>query len=96
MAKTKVKNREMTIEKLAQMSQGEFVAIRSEIREGFDVVDRRFNAVDNKFDALVEVLREMRDDIKEVKGGTLTIHEDYAELRARVERLEKKVSHLSR
>ena len=91
MKKVKAKNGKMTIEKLAQMSQHEFVAIRSEVKEGFNAVGRRFDATDNKFDALIEILKTMRDDMKEVKEGTLTIHEDYGELRARVSRLEKKV-----
>ena len=92
----------MTIEKLARMSQNEFTAIRSEVREGFKGVgerfadvDKRFDAIedkfDTKFDSLAEVLKMMREDLKDIKGSVITINEDYAELRARVTRLEKKV-----
>ena len=38
-----------------------------------------------------EVLKLMREDLKDIKGGVITMNEDYAELRARVTRLEKKV-----
>ncbi len=85
----------MTIEKLAMMSQYEFTVIRSEVKEGFEFVDKRLDVIENKFDAkfdsLAEVLKMMRDDLKEIKGSVITINEDYVELRARVGRLEKKV-----
>lgn len=85
----------MTIEKLARMSQYEFTATRSEVKEGFEAVDKRLDVMENKFDAkfdsLAEVLKMMRDDLKEIKGSVIAINEDYTELRARVGRLEKKV-----
>lgn len=94
----KKKPPKMTIEKLARMSQGEFVSIG----ERFNKVDKRFDQTDEKIDILRrdmesgfqsvgEVLKLMREDLKEIKGNVITVHEDYAELRARVGRLEKKV-----
>lgn len=92
------KSQKMTIEKLARMSQREFVAVG----ERFDKVDKRFDRVhedidilrrdmDAGFQSIAEVLKLMREDLKEIKGNVITMNEDYTELRARVVRLEKKV-----
>lgn len=92
----------MTIEKLARMSQQEFTAIRGEVKDGFAKVGERFGKmeedigilrrdVESGFNSVGEVLKLMREDLKEIKTNVITTHEDYAELRARVERLEKKV-----
>jgi len=100
--KKKIMNGKMTIEKLARMSHGEFTAIRSEMKEGFDNVGERFDKVEGDigilrrdmesgFGALAEILKEIRSDVKEVKSDVVTVNLDYAELKTRVERLEKKV-----
>jgi archaellum component FlaC len=90
--------KKITIEKLAEMSQREFTAIRGEVAEGFARVDKRFDGMekridglDNKFDNLAEVLRLMHADLKEIKSDVQLVHFDYTELKTRVERLEKKV-----
>ena len=98
----KKKAQKTTIEKLARMSQNEFTNIRSEMKEGFSSVRKEFDVVhedigtlrrdmESGFQSVGEVLKLMRDDLKDIKGGVITMHEDYAELRARVTRLEKKV-----
>lgn len=90
-------NKKMTLEKLAEMSQQEFLGIGGR----FDEVDKRFDKVDEDiallrrdmgagFSSLAEILKEIRADVKDVKSEAITIHEDYKELRIRVERLEKK------
>ncbi|GEM_PF-1793504 len=85
------KEEKMTLDKLAEVSQKEFVAIRSEMQDGFAAVDSRFDGLDKKFDNLTEILRLMQADLKEIKSDVQTVNLDYAELRTRVERLEKKV-----
>ncbi len=88
----------MTIDKLARMSQREFVSVS----DRFDRADKRFDKVDEDlgilrrdtnagFASVGEVLKLMRDDLKDIKGNVITVNEDYTELRARVGRLEKKV-----
>lgn len=61
------------------------------VDERFDETDKRFDVIDRRFDALIEILRHMQSDIKEIKLGVETINLDYFELRTRVERPEKKV-----
>lgn len=94
----------ITLDKLAEMSQREFVAVRGEMKARFDEVDnrfdevdkrfggvdKRFDGIDNQLGAIGEVLRLMREDLKEIKENTATNSFDYIELRTRVERLEKK------
>ena len=87
-------NKTMTLDKLAEMSQKEFLAMGKrfdEVDRRFDVVDKRFDLIDGKFDALAQILGEIRKDNKEIKEGVTTINFDYAELKTRIERLEKKV-----
>ena len=90
--------KKMTIEKLGQMSQREFLSIGGR----FDKVDERFDKVDEDarllrrdmeagFGALAEILKSIRADLKDIKSDVATVNEDYQELRIRVERLEKKV-----
>lgn len=85
----------MTIDQLARMSQNEFTAIRSEVKEGFEKAkedtDLLRRDMEAGFQSLAEILKLMREDVKDIKGGVITINEDYSELRARVGRLEKKV-----
>ena len=85
----------MTIEKLAEMSQREFTAIRGEMREGFLGVHEDTGILrrdmESGFQSITEVLKLMREDLKEIKLDVTTIHLDYTELRARVDRLEKKI-----
>jgi predicted nuclease with TOPRIM domain len=47
--------------------------------------------MDGKFDALAQILSEIRKDNKEIKESVVTVNSDYSELRTRVERLEKKI-----
>ena len=93
-ASGKKQKMKMTLDKLAQMSQGEFLAVGErfdKVDERFDNIDKRFDSFDSKFDALIEILRHMQGDIKEIKTDVQTVSFDYSELRTRVERLEKKV-----
>jgi DNA-binding ferritin-like protein len=71
----------MTIDRLAEISQREFVAVhgkidgvQKEMRERFDDVDSRLDGLDKKFDSLAEILRLMRDDLKEIKENVMTIN----------------------
>jgi hypothetical protein len=75
---------------LAELSQREFTGIRDEMRTGFEAVDHRFQAMDSRFDTLTDILKAMREDLKEVKADVTTVNLDYAELRARINRLEKR------
>src|SRR3989338_4034792 len=91
---SKNKKSKMTLDKLAQMTQGEFLAVG----ERFDKVDQRFDNVDE--DARI-LRRDMETGFGEVSSGMKTImgklddiQRDVIEihdLRGRVERLEKKV-----
>ncbi|OGY99994.1 MAG: hypothetical protein A2945_00605 [Candidatus Liptonbacteria bacterium RIFCSPLOWO2_01_FULL_52_25] len=94
----KKKAQKMTIEKFARMSQREFLSVG----ERFDRVDQKLEKnsedmgilrrdMETGFQSVGEVLKLMREDLKDIKGGVITMNEDYAELRARVTRLEKKV-----
>ena len=87
--------KKITVEKFAGMSQREFAAIRGEMGEGFAAVNKQLDGLDkkfeSKFDSLSELLRLMHADLKEIKSDVQTVHFDYAELKTRVERLEKKV-----
>ena len=85
----------MTIDKLAEMSQKEFTAIhgemaemKGELKEDISLLRRDMGA---GFGSLAEVLKEIRADVKDIKSDVMTVNEDYAELRTRIERLEKKV-----
>ena len=84
----------ITIEKLAEMSQHKFSAIRSEVAGGFTRVHEEADSfrkdVDHHFDMLAEVPKAIRDDVKEIKSDATTINFDYVELRTRIDRLEKK------
>lgn len=95
MAKVKTKNSKITLDKLARMSQSEFTAVRSEVREGFNRVGEDIGILrrdmEAGFGALAEILKAIRSDLKEIKSDVTTVNLDYAELKTRVERLEKKV-----
>ncbi len=84
----------MTIEKLAQMSQREFLSIG----ERFDKVDERFNKVDEDarllrhdmgagFSAVTESMKTIVEKLNDIQKDVIGIYD----LHVRVERLEKKV-----
>lgn len=84
----------MTLDRLAQISQKEFLTIGGRfdrVDKRFDDMDGRFDAMDNKFDAMDNKLDAQAQILKEIKDGVTTINFDYSELRTRIERLEKKV-----
>ncbi len=84
------KSSKMTVDRLAEISQREFMAVRSEMGKRFDDVDSRLDGLDKKFDSLEKILLLMHEDLKSIKTDVATINFDYSELRVRVERLEKK------
>ncbi len=88
----------MTIEKLANMSQREFVAIRSEIKEGFDGVHEEMGTMKEDigilrrdmeagFQGVSEGMKAIMVKLNSIQADVIEIHD----LRGRVERLEKKV-----
>ncbi len=95
----------MTIEKLANISQREFIAIRSEVKEGFGNVHEEIGSLRSDMGIMREdlgILRRdmeagfqgMGDGMKAIMVKLNSIQEDVIEihdLRSRVERLEKKV-----
>ncbi len=103
--KHKATNGKMTMEKLASMSQHEFTAIRSEIKEGFGNVKGEMGAMKEDITIFREDMGIMHRDMeagfdgvsegmKAIMAKLNAIQEDVIEihdLRSRVERLEKKV-----
>jgi len=92
----------MTLDKLGQMSQREFLSIHEEMGEFREEVKGEFGRVHEDiqilrrdteagFGTLAEILKSVRADLKDIKSDVATVNEDYRELRIRVERLEKKV-----
>ncbi|MBI4085802.1 MAG: hypothetical protein HY433_00990 [Candidatus Liptonbacteria bacterium] len=88
----------MTIEKLAQMSQREFLSIHGEIGEFRGEVKEKFERVheDNRilrrdmeagFSAVSESMKTVIEKLNDIQKDVIEIHD----LRGRVERLEKKV-----
>lgn len=84
----------MTVEKLASMSQREFISID----ERFDKVDKRFDKLDENarllrrdmeagFSAVSESMKAIMEKLNDIQRDVIEIHD----LRSRVERLEKKV-----
>jgi DNA anti-recombination protein RmuC len=74
----------MTIEKLAQMSQDEFTAIRSEMKQGFESVQE---AVKDGLKTVIATLgAEIRTEVQKINYA-----KEIDELRERVKRLERKV-----
>ena len=84
---------EVTVDELAQMSQREFTAIREEIKQGFESTARKEDLrilrtdVEAGFQAVTETMKTIVEKLDLVRTDIIEIHD----LRARVERLEKKV-----
>lgn len=83
-----------TIEKLARMSQREFVAIRGEMgemREDTHIIkeDVRIlrNDVEAGFNAVSETMKVIIQKLNSIQQDVIELHD----FRARIERLEKKV-----
>ena len=71
----------ITIDELARISQNEFTSIRSEMKEGFDTVGRRFDRMDEQFDSLTKVVLDIKD----------MIESDTTQLKERVTRVEETI-----
>ena len=85
----------MTLDTLALISQKEFLAIHGEIvetkRELKEDITLLRRDTEAGFSSLAEILKEIHADVKDIKSDVITAHEDYQELRIRIDRLEKKV-----
>jgi len=77
----------ITIEQLARLCQHEFKSIRAENDEMRTDILSGFGSMENKFDALAQVLRDTRDDIKDLKRNAV----DVLDLELRVKRIERKI-----
>lgn len=85
----------ITTDELARLIQQEFTSIhgeikdfRAEVNQRLGEHDRRFEVIDQKFDAIITVLKGIQDEIKDLKKDT---YGELADLRIRVARLEDKV-----
>ena len=77
---------------LAQMTEREFTAVHAEMRDGFARVHEDLGILRRDmevgFHEVAEVLKLIREDLREFKTDTDT---ELQNLRARLDRLEKKV-----
>ncbi|MDO8516337.1 MAG: hypothetical protein Q7S28_03745 [bacterium] len=84
-------NEKMNIEKLAQMSQGEFTAIRGEAAEFRQETNENFRVMRNDmeagFQSVSHGMKLILDKLNSLQNDVIETHD----LRSRVERLEKKV-----
>jgi len=85
--------KKISVDELAQMSQREFAAVHEEIKHGFEHTaskeDVRVlrNDMEAGFQAVTETMKTIVEKLDLVRTDVIEIHD----LRARVERLEKKV-----
>ena len=83
MAKEKI----ATIEKLAELTQGEFIRIEHKMDSGF-------KATDEKLKTIVDILDVMRDDMHDIKMAMGPLIRTVAALEETVRILDKRVARL--
>jgi hypothetical protein len=87
----KVRKTKMTVDRLARMTQREFVLARQEMQEGFTDLNGKVDTLPRDtvagFQEVGSGMKAIIHELKEVRSEIVEPHD----LRARVERLEKKV-----
>lgn len=101
----RVPKKKMTLDGLAVMVAGGFEEMQTYVDKRFDAVDKRFEAVDKRFEAMdkrfdsiehaiyqiIETLKIIQEEIKNIHRDNFARDEMIRDLRMRVDRLEKKL-----